>query len=65
MIESKPLKDITQGQNLRYINFLNNTPPPQYSQYLSGIIRVKKYKKHVDLAVQNILKGLFIRTSDV
>jgi len=56
MLDSKPLNNITQGKNLRVISKLNKTP--QYSHYAIGTVRLKKYKKLVDLAEQNFQKGL-------
>lgn len=56
LLDSKPLKNITQGKNLRFMAKLNKTK--LYSNYTSKGNKGKSYKKHVDLAVLNFLKGL-------
>ena len=55
LLDSTPLKNISQGQNLRFIYKLNKTH--LYNNFSSASSK-KSYKKHADVAVLNFIKGL-------
>jgi hypothetical protein len=56
LLDSKPLKSVSQGENLRYISKLPKIK--QYSRYSNFGSPDLKYKKTEDLAVINFIKGI-------
>lgn len=55
LLDSVPLKDITEAENLRYISKLHRTRT--YSK-LNNSLSGNKYKDYIDLAIRNFVKGL-------
>jgi len=55
-VDSKPLANVSQGKNLRFIARMSKTR--LYTKYSSGP-RVSSYKSNEEIAVRNFLKGLF------
>jgi len=57
LIDSLPLKNVIQGEGLRYINGMYKKKP--YGKYTSGGFGVKAYSNNEEIAVRNFVKGLF------
>ena len=56
LLDSSPLADVSQGENLRFISKLSKLKQfSRYSNFSSGVL---KYKSKEDLAINNFLKGL-------
>lgn len=56
LVDSKPLEDINQGKNLRYISQLSKRK--LYGKYISSGKALNSYGSKVEIAVRNFLKGL-------
>ena len=56
LLDSKPLKNIIQGENLRYIGKLYKSK--QYNKFSNLGGSGNKYNNHLELAVRNFVKGL-------
>jgi hypothetical protein len=56
LVDSKPLVDVIQGRNLRFISRL--CKQPQYGKYIGGGTKYRGYKSKDELAVRNFLKCL-------
>ena len=55
-MDSKPLEDITQGQNLRFIGRICKNK--QYGKYINSGKGLRKYRGKDEIAVRNFLKAL-------
>jgi hypothetical protein len=56
LIDSKPLQDISQGENLRFISKIPKLK--QYSRFSNAVCSSTRYKKSEDLAVINFIPAL-------
>lgn len=56
LVDSKPLRDIKHGQNLRAISKISKNK--LFGKYTSGGTNERKYSRVEDVAVRNFLKGL-------
>ena len=55
-VDSKPLLEVSEGENLRYISRLNRTKV--YGKYTSVGKSANRYIANEDMAIRNFIKGL-------
>ena len=58
LVDSKPLLDVLEGKNLRFIARMSKTK--QYSKYNSEGKSIALYNNNEEIAIRNFLKGLLI-----
>jgi hypothetical protein len=56
LIDSKPLENINQGRNLRYLSKIVKTK--LYGKYTNGGQKQRKYRSSAEIVERNFLKGL-------
>ena len=58
MIDSKPLTEVKQGENLRFISSLYKKK--LYGKYTRLSTNANKYKYNEEIAIRNFIKGLLM-----
>lgn len=63
LLDSRPLLDINQGENLRFIGKICKIK--QYSRYSNYFSNATRYKNGEDLAIVNFCQRTFVGTTNV